>query len=204
MENKEKKICKHCKEEIDKKAKRCPKCGGKLGMPGWLKAIIIIIIIFICIIGCMSSCANEVDKAVKESFGGYDDQSGKTSFKPGEVFKSKHIKIIFNSSNLNFTNYSKYADVKNGYKVVEFRFTAENIGEEDQTFDYTDFNCYADSNAMQQFYSTEDAGLDSLSTISPGKKATVPVYCEVPKNSSKVTVEYKPMLAEKNYEFVAE
>ena len=40
------KKCKHCKEEIAKDAKRCPKCGGKQGMPGWTKAIIIIIIEF--------------------------------------------------------------------------------------------------------------------------------------------------------------
>lgn len=204
MEKKDKKICKHCKEEIAKGAKRCPKCGGKLGMPTWLKVIIILVIVFACIIGCMSSCANDVDKAVKESFGGYDDQHGKTSFKVGETFESKHLKIKYESSNLNFTNYDEYADVKSGFKVVEFKFSAENIGDDDEEFDYTDFNCYADGNKMQQFYSTEDSGLDSGGTISKGKKSSVPVYCEVPKNSSKVTIEYKPTLADKNYEFVAE
>lgn len=203
MEKKDTKICKHCKEEIDKKAKRCPKCGGKLGFPTWAKVLIIIAIVLICIVACVNSCTDAVDKSVKETFGGYDDQSGKTSFKVGETFKSKHIKIRFDSSNLDFKNYSEYAEVKAGYKVVEFKFTAENISKEDQTFDYTDFNCYADDNAMQQFYLTEDAGLDSFSTISHGKKATVPIYCEVPKNSSKVTVEYKPVLADKHYKFNA-
>ena len=37
------KVCKHCKEQIAKGAKRCPKCGGKLGMPGWAKALIIVV-----------------------------------------------------------------------------------------------------------------------------------------------------------------
>ena len=27
------KTCKHCNEQIAKNAKRCPKCGGKLGLP---------------------------------------------------------------------------------------------------------------------------------------------------------------------------
>lgn len=197
------KICKHCKEEIAKDAKKCPKCGGKQGLPGIVKALIIVVIVIVCIVGCMSSCASGVDKAVKEVSSGYDDQSGKTSFKAGEVFQSKHMKITFDSSNSNFTNYSEYATVKDGYKVVEFKFTAENIGDEVQDFSYYDFNCYADGEKMQQFYSADDSGLDSGGTISAGKKSSVPVYCEVPKDASKVFVEYKPMLAEKNYEFVA-
>lgn len=197
------KTCKHCKEEIAKDAKRCPKCGGKLGMPGIVKALIIVVIVIVCIVGCMSSCANAVDEAAKETFGGYDDQSGKKTFAVGETFKSKHIKIKFESSNLNFTNYSKYASIKDGNKVVEFKFIAENIGDDDVSFGYTDFNCYADGEKKQQFYSTEDSGLDSGGTISAGKTSSVPVYCEVPKSASKVTVEYKPILADNNYEFVA-
>lgn len=200
---KNKKICKHCKEEIVKGAKKCPKCGGNQGLPGFVKALIIIVIVIVCIVGCMNSCAKGVDEAVKEVTGGYDDQSGKTSFKVGEEFESKHLKIKFESSNLNFTNYSEYATIKDGYKVVEFKFSAENIGDDDVTFGYTDFNCYADGEKKQQFYSTEDSGLDSGGTISKGKKSSVPVYCEVPKNSSKITAEYKPILADNNYEFIA-
>lgn len=199
MEEKNMKICKHCKEKIAKSAKRCPKCGGKLGMPLWAKLLIIIAIIFACIIGCVNSCSNAVD----EAFGGYDDQHGKTSFNIGETFESKYLKVKFDSANLNFTNYDKYSTIKNGYKVVQFKFTAENIGDENQTFDYTDFNCYADNKSMQQFYGTDDSGLESGGTISKGKTATASVYCEVPKNSSTVTVEFKPMLADNNYTFIA-
>ena len=195
MEKKDTKICKHCKEEIAKSTKRCPKCGGKLGMPGWAKALIVIVVILVCLVSCMNSCS----KAVDEAFGGYDDQTGKTTFKVGETFESKYIKLTLDS-----TNYSKYADVKSGYKVVQFKFTAENIGDDNQNVDYTDFDCYADEQSMKQFYSTDDAGLDGGGTISKGKKVSFPVYCEVPKDAKKVTVEFKPILADKNYEFVAE
>ena len=45
----ETKKCKYCQEEIAKNAKRCPKCGGKLGMPGWVKFLIIVGVILLII-----------------------------------------------------------------------------------------------------------------------------------------------------------
>lgn len=194
----ETKKCKYCKEDIAKNAKRCPKCGGKLGIPAWIKATIIILVIMFCIVGCVNSCST----AVEESFSGYDDKNNKTSFVVGETFESSYLKVTLKSSNKDFKNYSKYATIKDGYKVVEFVFNAENIGNENQTFDYTNFDCYADGKAMQQFYSVEDAGLNGGGTISAGKSVEVPVYCEVPKDASKVTVEFKPLFADNNYEFI--
>ena len=43
----ETKKCKKCQEEINKKAKKCPKCGSKQGMPTWLIVVIVIIVISI-------------------------------------------------------------------------------------------------------------------------------------------------------------
>jgi len=45
MEKKETKICKKCQEEINKKAKKCPKCGSKQGFPKWIIVIVVIILI---------------------------------------------------------------------------------------------------------------------------------------------------------------
>lgn len=45
MSKVETKNCKKCKEAINKKAKKCPHCGSKQGMPVWLIAIIVIFII---------------------------------------------------------------------------------------------------------------------------------------------------------------
>ena len=59
------KKCKHCNEEIAKSAKVCPKCGGKQGMSGWLKAVIIIVVIFVCVIGCVSAFSNAVKETSK-------------------------------------------------------------------------------------------------------------------------------------------
>lgn len=45
MSNTETKLCKKCKEQINKKAKKCPKCGSKQGLPLWLIVVIAIVII---------------------------------------------------------------------------------------------------------------------------------------------------------------
>lgn len=193
----ETKKCKYCQEEIAKKAKRCPKCGGKFGIPIIIKILIVIAIIFICVVGCMASCS----KSVSDEFSKYDDNNGKTTFSVGEIFESKHMKITFKSFNPNFLNYNEYLGPADGNKVVEFSFYAENIGDEDEDFSYWSFNCYADSVAKNQFYLAEDQEL--FNSFSAGKSADLKVYCEVPKDSLKVSVEYKPVLAEKNYEFIA-
>lgn len=187
---KETKICKKCKEEINKKAKRCPKCGANLGIPGWVKFLIIIFIVFFMCISCMSSCVDSVNESFEETENEYLDVNGKTSFNTGESFENKYIKITLNSVNKNFKKYNKYSAPEKGYKVVQFIFTAENIGKEDQYFDYTDFSCYSGDIAMQQFYGVDDSGLDSGGKISSGKKVTVPLYCEVPMDATDVTAEY--------------
>ena len=55
--NSETKECKKCKEEINKKAKKCPHCGAKQGLPIWL--IIIIVILVIGIISSLGSNSEE-------------------------------------------------------------------------------------------------------------------------------------------------
>lgn len=45
MNNVEMKQCKKCKEQINKAAKKCPKCGSNQGMPIWLIVIIVIIVL---------------------------------------------------------------------------------------------------------------------------------------------------------------
>ena len=84
------KKCKHCQEEIAKNAKRCPKCGGKLGMPGWAKALIIVVIIFSCIVGCVNGCSNVLNDAIEDTKNSYKDINGKTSFKINETFQNKY------------------------------------------------------------------------------------------------------------------
>ena len=72
------KKCKQCQSEIDSKAKICPNCRKKQGIPTWLIIIIIIIGIFI-VSSVFSSSANNEEKSGKttESLTLLDNHTGK-------------------------------------------------------------------------------------------------------------------------------
>lgn len=53
------KKCKHCQTEIDSKAKVCPNCHKKQGLPKWL--IIVFIVLGISIIGSMAGGSDSTD-----------------------------------------------------------------------------------------------------------------------------------------------
>lgn len=189
---KETKVCKHCKEEIAKNAKRCPKCGGKLGMPGWAKALIIIGIIIFCIGGCVSSFSSAVDDAIKETSDSYKDVNGKTKFKLNESFQNKYEKITMIEVNTNFTDYNEYLGPKNGYKYVMVKFEVENISKENDELyvSSAEFNADADGVAVDTSYAVNTDYKDLSATVGKGKKSIGYIFYEVPVSASKITVEY--------------
>lgn len=186
------KKCKHCQEEIAKNAKKCPKCGGKLGMPGWAKALIIVVIIFGCIIGCVNSCSNAVNDAIDETKNSYADINGKTSFKVNETFQNQYEKITMIEVNTNFTDYSEYLEPSDSNKVVMLKFEVENINDENDELYVSslNFNAYADDVAVGSFYGANDQYNDLSATLGKGKKTVGYILYEVPKNAQKITIEY--------------
>ena len=186
------KKCKYCQEEIAKGIKRCPKCGGKLGIPGWVKAIIIIVVIFSCIVGCVNGCSNSVNDAVEDTKNSYKDINGKTSFKINESFQNQYEKITMTEINTNFTDYNEYSKPKDGNKVIMLKFEVENINNENDELYISslDFNAYADGTAVDSFYIGNDNYNDLSATIGTGKKAIGYIFYEVPNSAKKITVEY--------------
>ena len=186
------KICKHCKEQIAKGAKRCPKCGGKLGMPGWAKALIIVVIIFACLIGCVNSCANSVNDAVEETGNSYKDINGKTEFKLNESFQNKYEKITMTEVNTNFTDYDEYSGPKEGHKYVVAKFEVENISSDrDELYvSSMDFNADADGVSVDSTYAVNENYKDLTATVGKGKKTIGYIFYEVPISAQKITIEY--------------
>lgn len=187
----ETKRCKYCQEEIAKNAKRCPKCGGKFGMPGWIKALIIIVIIFACLIGCMSSCSKAVNDAVDETKNAYKDINGKTSFKINESFQNKYEKITMTEIS-NYTDYNEYLGPKDGNKIIALKFEVENINEDNDELHVSSlsFNGYADGVSIDHYIYGSDKYNDLSATVGKGKKTIGYILFEVPKNANKITVEY--------------
>lgn len=125
-----------------------------------------------------------------------------TSFKMGETYKDSYCSITMTAVNTNFTDYSEWADVPSGKKVIQATFDFENIGTDDFTPSVYDFDCYADDESCEGFFYTEDSGFtDSLSA---GKKATGRnVYFLVPENATKITLEYElNWISEDKVEFI--
>lgn len=106
-----------------------------------------------------------------------------------EIFESENIAVKYVSKNENFTNYSKYADVKSGYKIIQLSFEFENVGTSDQFVSDSDFYCYADGYNCEKFWSVEDSGF--YATLSAGKKTKGNVYFEVPQDAKEIIVEFE-------------
>ena len=180
------KKCKHCNEDIAKSAKVCPKCGGKLGMPGWLKLLIVFGVIIVLMVACANACSNAVEETKK----GYQDVNGKTSFKLNETFENKYEKVTMVEVNTNFTEYSEYFGPADGYKFVIVKFEVENINDENDELYVSslEFSAFADDQAVEQKIITNDNYKDLSATLGKGKKTIGYIMYEVPKDSSIGTV----------------
>ncbi len=199
------KICKHCKEEIAKNAKRCPKCGGKLGLPGWVKLIIVVGII----IALMAACASSLSKAVDETKKGYQDVNGKTSFKLNETFENKYEKITMTEIVDNYTDYNEYLAPAEGNKIILVKFEVKNIGDDDEIYTNSlDFNAYADDVSAERYLYIGDEykDFDSGIGLAKGKKAIGYVAYQVPIDAQKITINYNAntWLEDTSIEFVVQ
>lgn len=185
--------CKECGEEVSKDAKACPKCGKD--QRNFFKkhpalCVIGIIVILGIVIGTGSSSEPKNTLNNGEQSGQVNTNvQQKTEYNVGEVYENDYIAVKYVSKNENFKNYSKYADIKSGYKVIQATFEFENVGDTDEYVYSGDFNCYADGYSCDEFYSVDDSSFGT--TLSSGKKTKGNVYFEVPKDAKEITIEYE-------------
>lgn len=136
-----------------------------------------------------------IDDAVKETKSGYNDVSGKTTFALNESFENSQEKITMTEVNTDFRDYSEYATIKPGYKIIMAKFEIVNVTKSNDDEIYVssyDFNAYADGEAVESFYSYNDSYKDLSATLSKGKKTSGYVFYEVPSGASEITIEYNP------------
>lgn len=131
-------------------------------------------------------------------------QPATSEIKAGSEITNNEFKISYKSCNADFKNYSKYATLADGYKVVEAVFDFENITDSDQSVGH--FECYADGVKCDTFYSVDDYSNPDYESISAGRKLTdSKLYFTVPKDAEVIELEYEyNMWNEDKYIFVIE
>lgn len=188
------KNCKKCGAEIAKSAKVCPKCGARFGLPGFVKVLIVLGIIFLCLFGCVAACTkgavDSVNESIEETENEYKDVNGKTEFNVNESFENKHFKVTLTAVDNNWTGYDTITKPKDGKKIVKVSLTAENIGTDSSDISSLYFKCYADDVVVDEYIWSGDNEFGG--TISSGKKTTGALYYEVPKDATKIVLEYEP------------
>lgn len=117
------------------------------------------------------------------------DASANGEIRAGSAVSNKSVKISFKSCNTDFKDYSDYADLKEGFKVIEAVFDFENISSSDIILE--GFDCYADGEKCESFFYVDEYSDPVLQSISAGRKLTdAKVYFEVPSDAEEIELEY--------------
>lgn len=186
--------CKECGEEVSKDANACQKCGKDQRNffkkhPVWCTLGIIFILGVVLGAGSSNNEPKNTLNVGEQSVQTNSTVEEKTEYNVGEVYEDDYIAVKFTAKNENFTKYSKYADIKSGYKIIQATFEFENVGTADEYVSSYDFYCYADGYDCEAFYSVDDSTFGS--TLSSGKKSKGNVYFEVPKEAKEIVIEYE-------------
>ena len=113
-----------------------------------------------------------------------------SEIKVGSSVTEDGVTIIYKSCDSDFKNYSQYADIKDGYKVIQAVFDFENNSDTDTSLN--GFECYADGVKCEEFYSVDDYSSPILESVSAGRKLLdAKVYYEVPANAETIELEYQ-------------
>ena len=87
------KLCRHCRSEMDKKAKVCPTCHKKQGVStGCIIGLVLLVIVVLIPVFIIGSCSKAVDDAIKEDNKKADS---KTISADEVIFDENGLKITY-------------------------------------------------------------------------------------------------------------
>lgn len=164
----------------------------KVKKKGKMKWIILALVVLIVAIFIFTPSSSEptVEELSGDTNSTESSQAATSNIKPGSVVTNDEVKISYKSCNTDFKKYSSYADIKKGYKVIEAVFDFENVSSSDISLN--GFECYADGEKCEAFYSVEDYNNPWFESISAGRKLTnAKIYFEVPSNAENIELEYE-------------
>lgn len=187
--NNDLKICKYCKEQINKEATRCPKCGGKLSTPTWVIVLITIsITLGLALVYIFVSPLISKQKIENT----YKDINKKTSFSINETFQNKYEKVIMKEINTDFNDYSSFLKPTYGNKYIMVQFEIENINKEGQDLFVSEINyiAYADDVIAPSILIGNEKYKTLSTTLKSGEKTNGYIVYEVPINSNKIKINH--------------
>lgn len=126
------KKCKYCQTEIDSKAKVCPNCHKKQGMPIWL--IVILVILGIMIIGSIAGGGSESDKK---------EQTGSTT-------KSEKISLL--------DDHTGHVESEYSYEITG---TLQNNTDKDYSYVQVEFYAYDSEGNLLDTCLGNNSGLEA-------------------------------------------
>lgn len=107
----------------------------------------------------------------------------------GESVTINNLKVTCTGANTNFQDYKQYANIRPGFKVIKVDFSFENMSTKSVYITFDDFDCYADYEDYDYFYSVDNATFSI--NLPSGKKYTGSVYFQIPSNSSNIAIEFE-------------
>lgn len=160
----------------------------------WWIALVVVAVLLIVVFSSSGDSEPTVDtpsgQGSESSSVADETQKATDHIEVGSTVTDSEVKITYSSCDDNFTKYSKYADVTSGCKIVRAALTFENVSSSDVWLG--SFECYADGEKCEEFYSPDDYCSTALETISPGRKFSAVIYYEVPKDAKEIELEYEP------------
>ena len=153
----------------------------------WFWVLIVLGIFIIAGMGGDNN-TNTVKPSTETSETSSSTSNENTKVNVGEEVSTKEVKITFTSVN-DYTKYESYSAPKTGNKIIRAEFSFENISNSDVSL--SNFDCYADGEKCEEYYSADDYKSPTLESLSTGKKMKSIVYFEVPVNAESIVLEYE-------------
>jgi RNA polymerase subunit RPABC4/transcription elongation factor Spt4 len=156
MDNKETKLCKKCRESIDKKAKKCSHCGARQGIPVWIIIIVVIIVLFI--IASLgnnstesnsnnSSTSNSTTESNSSSNNNSDSSKASTNsnqnktYGLGDTITFDGLELTFDTTYSFVTLQNRYSDY-NGRSVIRLGINVKNVSDEKNSLNMFDYDFF--------------------------------------------------------------
>ena len=181
------KKCKSCQSEIDSRAKKCPNCGKRQGLPIWL--IIIIAIIMICV---FVSGGNDEPKSTNNnsnSSGKKAEEKTKTSFETNETVTYKDVE--YRIENVERSSGSEFDKPEDGKEFLIITINIKNNSSEKVSYNALDWKLTNSSGQENsETFTTNNNNALNSGDLAKGGVVTGTLAYEIPEGDSGLKFSY--------------